>query len=209
MNALITESRRRLLSFWFFFTIFLTLLTLYSEKRGDVTSLTLLSLPLLSALPASSAVQKELSNGYVRPVVFRIGMKRYLLSRLFSLLISSMLAQLAAVLLFIPFSKIRFLMVDFSFMKVLARMLTAGVFALLGSMGAVLTHDTACAYVMPMVLCFSLSLIRSRFLPEKQFLDPVRWLSGEGFSVLIPGSLFVLSCFVFLFYITKKVKQYV
>ena len=73
---------------------------------------------------------------------------------------------------------------SFSAGLIAPRLLSAIIVALTGSAGALVTRDAACGYVIPAAVCFSLSMLRSRFWTGAAWLDPVRWLAGGGGMVL-------------------------
>ena len=142
-----------------------------------------LSLPLLSVLPAGAQARKELSGGAVRNILFRCGTGKYLASRTVSLMLSAVLTQCLGVAGFAALLRI-FTDGSFSAGLIAPRLLSAIIFALTGSAGALVTRDAACGYVIPAAVCFSLSMLRSRFWTGAAWLDPVRWLAGGGGMVL-------------------------
>ena len=168
-----------------------------------------LSLPLLSALPSAAAVWKELSGGSVRNVLFRSGKTTYFFSRCTVLPLSALSAQLLGILLFLVL--VGALTGDFRFPAslILPRLLMTMTFALSGGIGAVIARDSACAYVIPVTLCFSLTILKARFFFNIQALDPLVLLTGAAGTLPILLGLLFLFFFGFLFILMREVRNYV
>ena len=168
-----------------------------------------LSLPLLSALPSAASVWQELSGGSVKNVLFRSGRREYLCSRTAVLPIVSFLSQLLGILLFLILVGALTRDSQFPLRLILPRLVLTMIFALSGGIGAVLAQDSACAYVIPVTLCFTLTMLKSRFLFNMKVLDPVALLSGEAGT--LPGLLFLLLLFFFGFFLLlrKEIKRHV
>ena len=168
-----------------------------------------LSLPLLSALPSAAAVWKEFSSGSVRNVLFRSGKTKYYFSRCAVLPLSALSAQLLGILLFLVL--VGALTGDFRFPAslILPRLLMTMTFALSGGIGAVIARDSACAYVIPVTLCFSLTILKARFFFNIQALDPLVLLSGAAGTLPILLGLLFLFFFGFLFILMREVRNYV
>lgn len=213
MKALGTEILARCKNPWFLISVFLTVGSLWTGlgtgsydllhgtgvdggalmEEACTASLNLLCLPLLAALPASSAARKELASGAFRNVLFRCGTRRYLMSRVLSLLIVAGLAQFIGLLGFALLVSLSGQFI-FPLSLVASRMLCAMGLALVGSAGALLVRDTVCAYVMPVVLCFSMSMLQARFWLEAKYLDLLVWLSGDPVEIgVLAGLVLVLS----------------
>lgn len=166
-----------------------------------------LALPLLSALPCAAAARREINSGAVRHILFRCGLRAYLCSRTAVLLLVSVSAQAAGTAAFILLINVLAVTPAFPVHLFCARMLCTAVFALLGSLGALVTKDTTCAYAVPAAICFALSMLRSRFMAEAAFLDPLCWLTGN--AALLPGLcglLFVLTV-VYISFLCREVKR--
>ena len=220
MKALWTEIWIRCKGPWFWLSSLLTIATLWlglgaegdyllegMEAEGAwltelayTASLNLIALPLFATLPAASASRRELANGSLRAILFRCGMPRYLMSRAVSLIVVSVLSQLVGMMGF----AIRLAgftgQFSFSVDLVMARLVCTTWFALIGSMGALLMRDTVCAYVTPIVLCFSMSMLRSRFWIEAEYLDPAYWLSGQSYLALCVVVLLTLCGYIAYLY---------
>ena len=185
MNASFAEILINLKSRWFCFTVFMTVLVLFLAHDQSSMNLTLLSLPLLSALPAASFFQKELASKSFRPVLFRCGLKNYLYSRVIGLLFITLLSMGCGMGLFLLLYRIFVMPFPvFTFQEILARLIAALFFALTGSTAAVLLSDSIFAYVFPVALCFSLSMLHNRFFYETDWIDPAWWLSGESRALI-------------------------
>ena len=116
-----------------------------------------------------------------------------MMSRVLSLLIVAGLAQFIGLLGFALLVSLSGQFI-FPLPLVASRMLCAMGLALVGSAGALLVRDTVCAYVMPVVLCFSMSMLQARFWLEAKYLDLLVWLSGDPVEIgVLAGLVLVLS----------------
>lgn len=230
MKAIFSDSIRLWRNKWFYlsgaFTVFLLWLDFgadmdllrYGEKTEILHLMTeilsgkgnLLSLPLLSALPCSAGVCKELSTGAARYAVFYCGYGRYVLSKITALLLSALLSQFVGVMLFggIVSWAAGFLVLAPAPL-VAQRLLVASCFAMLGNISALLTKDIVSAYVVPVVFVFALSMFRSRFFFDATYMDPMVWLSAEGLAVPFAILSFLSLTALSLFLTTWEVRSYV
>ena len=229
MTAFIIEVFRILKSKWFWLSAAITVVTLWAGIGPDsywllqgaemestwlfqnafTSSMNAIVLPLLAALPGAALAYKEIRSGSVRSVLFRVGMRRYLFSRIFSLLFASVLSQLLGALCFIIIIGILSVDLAFPMTYLLARLLSAAIFAVVGSFGALLTKDTTCAYAVPIASCFALSMLRSRFMIEAEFIDPLCWLSGAPEKLLFMGVTLVLLLNGYTLFLRREVKRHV
>lgn len=227
MKALWIEIVEKTKSKWFLVSAVLTSLTLWLGMGAEssrllhgvqydshwlieisfTAKLQLIALPLLSTLPASATARREIACGVVRNILFRCGMKEYVFSRTATLVIMSILPQFVGITGFIALLYIFTDRASISVTLIVARILCAALFAIVGSFGALVTKDSVCAYVLPVVICFSLSMLRSRFLIEAEFLDPLCWLSGScDMLTMLLVLLGVMLCgyIVFIYYEVRR-----
>lgn len=227
MADFVIEIFRILKSKWFWLSASITVVTLWAGIGPDsywllqgaemesawlfqnafTSSMNAIALPLLAALPGAALVRKELGSGSVRSVLFRIGMRKYLFSRVASLLLSSVAAQLIGAGCFIMI--LGFLATDVSFpiTYLTARLICTAVFSVVGSFGALLTKDMTCAYAVPIASCFALSMLRSRFMIEAEYIDPLCWLSGTPDKLLFMGVTLVLLLNGYTLFLRREVKR--
>ena len=176
-------------------------------QNALTSSMNAIALPLLAALPGAALPYQEIRSGAVRNILFRVGMRRYILSRVLSQLFVSAAAQLLGTGGFLLL--LGCLTADFAFpaARLLARVLCAAIFTVVGSFGALLTKDATCAYAVPVALCFALSMLRSRFMVEAVLLDPLCWLTGKpDMLFFLCAALSVLVCGYALF-LHREVKR--
>lgn len=165
---------------------------LTGAMRGDFG---LLTLPALSALPYGAQALLELKSGALRPVVFRTGRRSWLAGKLLACVISGMALQgLATVVLLgvlhgmtrtiggIPLPP-----GDMSavWAMLLRRMLCGGLWAGVGSVIALLTETSAAASIAPLCLCYALMMVGTRFFPAFTAMNPMNWLSGWVWPLLL------------------------
>lgn len=173
-------------------------------------------LPALSALPFAAQALQEIKSGAIRPAVFRVGRRSWIAGKLLSTFASGMLLQIVAALgLLLVFHLMMlveagqlFPMGDFApvWAVLLRRMLCGGIWAGVGCLIALTTETTSAAYLAPLCLCYAMVMIGTRFFPEATLLNPVNWLSGAFWPLLL--ALLVLSS-VLAWALRKKVNAYV
>lgn len=229
MKILWQEFKRNFINRWFYITILLTVAALWLGLGTEsywllhgaemdlgwlldttfTSSSHALSLPILASLPGAAAVWKEINSGTVRNILFRIGMRWYILTRVMNLLVITVLAQCVGSFFFLLLIGLCTGGWVIPFHYISARLLSTVFFALLGSLGALLTKDTTCSYAVPVAIGFALSMLCSRFLPEAEWLDPVCWLYGDpsmmGMLLLV---LFIITL-IYMMILKQEVKQHV
>ena len=152
-------------------------------------------LPALSALPFAAQALQEIKSGAIRPAVFRVGRKSWIAGKLLSTFASGMLLQIvAAVGLLLIFHLMMlicaggwFPMGDFTPVRplLLRRMLCGGIWAGAGCLIALMTETTSAAYLAPLCLCYAMVMIGTRFFPDRALLNPVNWLTGAVWPLLL------------------------
>ena len=227
MMACFAECRRLLRGKMFWAAVLLTVFALWTELGSEIYWLlhgaqlsfaglaekaltgegSLLSLPLLAALPSAALARQELSGGAVSAILFRCGRAKYLISRFFSVLFGALFSQAVGILLFMSILTALLSPEPFSAALLGARMLSSAIFALAGGFAALLTKDAVSACAVPVVLCFSCSMLQARFWTEAVFLDPLSWLKGESF--LFPTALLISFSLLYLACLSREVKRYV
>ncbi len=172
---------------------------LQSALTGD---LALLLLPALSSLPYSAQALRELRSGAFRMAVFRAGRRAYIAGHATVCFVSGMLVQLCAFVLLTGFLTAATVAADGPALPLLAlpelaplllgRMLCGGGWALIGCSAALLTDTASAAMIGPLCLCYTLTMIATRFFPGAAMLDPLRWQGAPLFILLIAALLMLL-----------------
>ena len=67
----------------------------------------------------------------------------------------------------------------------LRRMLCGGLWAVVGSVIALLTETSAAASIAPLCLCYALMMVGTRFFPAFTAMNPMNWLSGWVWPLLL------------------------
>lgn len=152
-------------------------------------------LPALSALPFAAQALQEIKSGAIRPAVFRVGRRSWVIGKLLGALASAMLLQMASALvlllalhlLVLLFTGVPFPMGDLQAIWpfLLRRMLSGGVWALAGCLAALVTDTSSAAHLAPLCLCYAMAMIGSRFFPGAAWLNPVHWLHGTLWPLLL------------------------
>jgi len=180
--------------------------------KGDFGMLTL---PALSALPFAAQALHEIKSGAIRPAVFRVGRKNWIIGKTAGCAISGMLLQGAAVgLLFLILNGLMYGIAGQWFpwgeggdlwLLLLNRMLCGGIWAGVGCVIALATETASAAYLAPLCLCYALMMIGTRFFPDVTMLNPMQWVSGASWILLI---LLAITLSLQVLFLNRGVKRY-
>lgn len=173
-------------------------------------------LPALSALPFAAQALQEIKSGAIRPAVFRAGRKSWIAGKLLATFISGMVLQIAAAIgLLLIFHLMMLISAGQLFpmgnigpvwLLLLRRMLCGGIWAGTGCLIALLTETASAAYISPLCLCYALVMIGGRFFPDVALLNPINWLAGVLWPLLLGLSLLAVAL---VWMLRKKVNAYV
>lgn len=175
----------------------------------------LLTLPALSALPYAAQALMELKSGALRPVLFRTGRRSWLAGKLLACVLSGAALQaLAAMLLLGVLHGMTQVIGGIAlppgdmgavWTMLLRRMLCGGLWAGVGSIVALLTETSAAASIAPLCLCYALMMVGTRFFPSFAAMNPMNWLSGWVWPLLLGliavGALLLMT-------LNREVKRY-
>lgn len=180
--------------------------------KGDFGMLTL---PALSALPFAAQALHEIKSGAIRPAVFRTGRNSWIIGKAAGCVISGMMLQGAAVgLLFLILNG---LMRGYAgqwfpwgnggdfWPMLLRRMLCGGIWAGVGCVIALATETASAAYLAPLCLCYALMMIGTRFFPDAVMLNPMRWVNGNEWVLVV---LIVVSVTLQIIFLNRGVRKY-
>lgn len=194
-------------NFWYSMSDLLAL-----GMKGDFGMLTL---PALSALPFAAQALHEIKSGAIRSVVFRTGRKSWIIGKVAGCAISGMLLQGAAVgLLFLILNGLMYGIAGqwFPWGKggdfwplLFNRMLCGGIWAGVGCVIALVTETASAAYLAPLCLCYALMMIGTRFFPDAAMLNPMQWVSGATWILLI---LLAITLSFQVLFLNRGVKRY-
>ena len=194
-------------NFWYSMSDLLAL-----GMKGDFGMLTL---PALSALPFAAQALHEIKSGAIRPAVFRTGRKSWIIGKVAGCAISGMLLQGAAVgLLFLILNGLMYGIAGqwFPWGKggdfwplLFNRMLCGGIWAGVGCVIALVTETASAAYLAPLCLCYALMMIGTRFFPDAAMLNPMQWVSGASWILLI---LLAITLSFQVLFLNRGVKRY-
>ena len=175
----------------------------------------LLTLPALSALPFAAQALHEIKSGAIRPAVFRTGRKNWIIGKVAGCVISGMLLQGAAVgLLFLILNG---LMRGYAgqwfpwgdggdfWPMLLRRMLCGGIWAGVGCIIALATETASAAYLAPLCLCYALMMIGTRFFPDVAMLNPMQWVNGAAWLLVV---LLIITIALQALFLKRGVQRY-
>lgn len=194
-------------SFWYSMSDLLAL-----GMKGNFGMLTL---PALSALPFAAQALHEIKSGAIRPAVFRTGRKNWIIGKATGCVVSGMLLQGVAVgLLFLILNGLMYGIAGqwFPWGKggnfwplLFNRMLCGGIWAGVGCVIALVTETASAAYLAPLCLCYALMMIGTRFFPDAAMLNPMQWVSGATWILLI---LLAITLSFQVLFLNRGVKRY-
>ena len=194
-------------NFWYSMSDLLAL-----GMKGDFGMLTL---PALSALPFAAQALHEIKSGAIRPAVFRTGRKNWIIGKATGCVVSGMLLQGAAVgLLFLILNGLMYGIAGqwFPWGKggdfwplLFNRMLCGGIWAGVGCVIALATETASAAYLAPLCLCYALMMIGTRFFPDAAMLNPMQWVSGATWILVI---LLAITLSFQVLFLNRGVKRY-
>ena len=180
--------------------------------QGDFGVLTL---PALSALPFAAQALHEIKSGAIRPAVFRTGRTAWIMGKAAGCALSGMLLQGAAVgLLFLILNGLMCGIAGQCFpwgngtdfwLLLFNRMLCGGIWAGVGCVIALVTETASAAYLAPLCLCYALMMIGTRFFPDAAMLNPMQWVSGASWILLI---LLAITLSFQVLFLNRGVKRY-
>lgn len=175
----------------------------------------LLTLPALSALPFAAQALHEIKSGAIRPAVFRTGRNSWIIGKAAGCVISGMLLQGAAVgLLFLILNG---LMRGYAgqwfpwgdggdfWPILLRRMLCGGIWAGVGCVIALATETASAAYLSPLCLCYALMMIGTRFFPDVAMLNPMQWVNGAAWLLVV---LLIITIALQALFLKRGVQRY-
>lgn len=175
----------------------------------------LLTLPALSALPFAAQALHEIKSGAIRPAVFRTGRNSWIIGKAAGCVISGMMLQGAAVgLLFLILNG---LMRGYAgqwfpwgdggdfWPMFLRRMLCGGIWAGVGCVIALVTETASAAYLAPLCLCHALMMIGTRFFPDVAMLNPMQWVNGAAWLLVV---LLIITIVLQALFLKRGVQRY-
>ena len=180
--------------------------------KGDFGMLTL---PALSALPFAAQALHEIKSGAIRPAVFRTGRNSWIIGKAAGCVISGMMLQGAAVGLLLLI--LNGLMRGYAgqwfpwgnggdfWPMLIRRMLCGGIWAGVGCVIALATETASAAYLAPLCLCYALMMIGTRFFPDAVMLNPMRWVNGNEWVLVV---LIVVSVTLQIIFLNRGVRKY-
>ena len=147
--------------------------------------------------------------------VFRTGRKSWIIGKVAGCAISGMLLQGAAVgLLYLILNGLMYGIAGqwFPWGKggdfwplLFNRMLCGGIWAGVGCVIALVTETASAAYLAPLCLCYALMMIGTRFFPDAAMLNPMQWVSGATWILLI---LLAITLSFQVLFLNRGVKRY-
>lgn len=186
---------------------------LIQATQGSFAALTL---PAFSALPGAGLALLELQTGAARSGIFRSSWRPYVFSKTISVLLSGMAVQAGAMLalttvmqgirLYALGQLIPLNMLTEAASPLLARVISGGIWAGVGSLLALLTSTSSAATVGPLCLYYALMMVGTRFFPTIPAINPLEWLSSFATWLLM---VLVLTGFALSLTHQRKVRAYV
>ena len=84
-------------------------------------------------------------------------------------------------------------------------MLCGGIWAGVGCVIALATETSSAAYLSPLCLCYALMMIGTRFFPDAAMLNPMQWMSGATWFLVL---LLVVTIAIQVLSLKRGVQRY-
>ena len=84
-------------------------------------------------------------------------------------------------------------------------MLCGGIWAGVGCVIALATETASAAYLAPLCLCYAMMMIGTRFFPDAVMLNPMRWVNGNEWVLVV---LIVVSVTLQIIFLNRGVRKY-
>ena len=164
-----------------------------------------LAIPILCALPFTTAFVDDVKSGFIKPYLHRAGLVRYIRGKLTACALSGGLALLAGILLAYGLSALVFTPAELALKETetaqpyLAKVLLASVtlffsgalWSLVGFTFAAMTMSRYMAYASPFIIYYVLIILHERYFENLYVLYPKEWLLPSdswvlgGFGVIL------------------------
>jgi hypothetical protein len=157
-----------------------------------------LALPILCALPYTTAFVDDMKSGYIKQYLHRSGVKPYIQGKLMACALSGGLALFAGVLLAYALSVLVFSPMELALakgqtappyvaqllMKAAVLFCSGAFWSLVGLTLAALTMNRFMAYASPFILYYVLIILHERYFESLYVLYPKEWLEPSALWVL-------------------------
>lgn len=184
--------------------------TLLNALGSDVM---LLCVPILAALPYTSAFVDDMKSGYLKEYLPRSGRRRYVTGKVAATAVSGALVMFIGViiayvlfaLVFTPMEmrpdeQMTQMMQPHFFADILGRAfvfaLCGALWSLVGAMLAAVTMSKYMAYASPFIIYYVLVILSERYIKDIYVLNPKQWLSG---GEQWPGGIWGIALLVSMF----------
>ena len=181
--------------------------TLLTALSSDVM---LLCVPILAALPYTSAFVDDYKSGYLKEYLPRSGRRRYITGKVAATAVSGALVMfigiIIAYVLFalvftpmeqVPDEQMTQMMQPHFFADILGRgfvfALCGALWSLVGAMLAAVTMSKYMAYASPFIIYYVLVILSERYIKDVYVLNPKQWL---GAGEVWPGGIWGIALLV-------------
>lgn len=171
-----------------------------------------LVIPILCALPYTTAFIDDLQNGFLKQYLPRCGRRTYIRVKLIAAGLSGGLSLTCGVLMIYALSALIFTPMELVlvegeiaapyfaelFSRTTVLFMSGAFWSLMGFFFAGLTKNRYMAYCSPFILYYVLIILHERYFPSLNVLYPKQWLSPtEPWVYLLLAELIVIACLGF------------
>ena len=198
-----------------------------SARGGEAIAL---AMPIISALPYTTAYVDDTKSGYIKVYLPRIGVDRYVVSKALScalsgglaILIGAVISYILLALLLLPMETAPTIVGGADKVKSLspiwggfALLFASGCFwSMVGLMLASITKSRYMAYIGPFVVCYILIILYERYFDFLYVLYPREWLNPSdkwvlgawGVAILLIVLTGVIGC-IFAYWARRQLVQ--
>lgn len=189
-----------------------------------------LALPIISALPYTTAYVDDTKSGYIKVYLSRIGVERYVISKALScalsgglaILMGAVVSYILLALMLLPIEAAPTIVSSADKVKSLspiwgkfALLFASGCFwSMVGLMLASVTKSRYMAYIGPFVVCYILIILYERYFDFLYVLYPREWLNPSdkwvlgawGVAILLIVLTGVIGC-IFAYWARRQLVQ--
>jgi len=189
-----------------------------------------LALPIISALPYTTAYVDDTKSGYIKVYLSRIGVERYVISKALScalsgglaILMGAVVSYILLALMLLPIEAAPTIVSSADKVKSLspiwgkfALLFASGCFwSMVGLMLASVTKSRYMAYIGPFVVCYILIILYERYFDFLHVLYPREWLNPSdkwvlgawGVAILLIVLTGVIGC-IFAYWARRQLVQ--
>jgi len=198
----------------------ITILMILSELKRD--GMYLMSIPIACAIIYATAFYDELSYRFIIFSLSRCSRKRYICSKVSTIIITSGVSVLVAWLVMIISCVFaleqRNMSITIDYNNIIKSMgfltlliiqscLSGVMWALVGASASIIMNSKYMAYIVPFMSFYILDVFQKRYYTNRYYLNPSEWMSAAHIGITNCILLLSVVCVFFIFTLTLMMKR--